>query len=94
MKNYKPVEKDSKELTVAELENFGRNASGKISGGIVTFSDGKVWTWHRSTHDGSFYFTIDSGVPSQWSHGNSGRQVSYPKRVDALKKKLSEIQEL
>ena len=81
-------------MRVIDLEPWARNAAGQLLSGICTFSDGKVWKWHRSHDDGSFYFTIDSGVPSQWSLGNYGRTVAYPKRVAALREKLQEIGEL
>lgn len=82
------------EHEVTHIEYWGRNAAGLAFAGVATFRDGKVWKWHRSAHDGAFYFTIDSGIPSQWSLGNYGRMVSYPKRVLALKKRLQQEDEL
>jgi hypothetical protein len=93
IENRKPMPR-TRSIVVDEVEGHGRNASGLLLSGVATFSDGKVWSWHRSHHTGEFYFTIDSGIASQWSCGNYGRMVAYPKRVEALKKKLDEIGEL
>lgn len=71
-----------------------RNASGLLLAGTAKFSDGKEWRWIRVHGDGSYVFVIDSGIPSQWGVTNYGRTVSYPKRVDALKQKLSDLGEL
>jgi hypothetical protein len=75
---------------VVEISIWGRNNDGKVRSGECTFRDGKKWRWSRSLMDGSYYFTIDSGMPSQWSMANYGRMISPPKRVTALKKKLQQ----
>ena len=87
----RPGPKGTTRIEVTEVESYGRNTSGTPLGGIATFSDGKVWKWHYSQHTKDYYFTIDSGTPSQWSCGNYGRMVAYPKRVAALKTKLEEL---
>lgn len=81
-------------MKVIRLESYGRNTSGTMLGGVCEFDDGKEWRWHRSIDTGKFYFTIDSGVPSQWGFCNYGRIVAYPKRVAALVEKLTEMGEL
>ncbi|WP_282046544.1 hypothetical protein [Roseibium album] len=61
-----------------------RMPKGIVTSGIAVFNDGKEWRF--SAEPGKkIFFTIDSGIPSQWSVTNFGRDIAPLRRVDALK---------
>lgn len=66
--------------------------SGRITAGIVRFSDGKEWKFSCNRWD-DIFFTIDSGIPSQLGIADHVRNIAPPRRVAALRAKLEEMGE-
>jgi hypothetical protein len=75
-------------MEVTKIIVSARSPNGAVKAGWATFDDGKEWAFNAADNPGNEFFTIESGIHSQWSYGDWARTISPPKRVAALRKAL------
>lgn len=75
-----------------DITVLARTPEGRLKTGYVLFSDGKEWQLNASDWNSPF-FAVKTGRYGPWHIDGFERLISPPKRVAALKQKLTDMGE-